>query len=268
MDSIREETTVEDIVETIRMYMSDDIQNEKCFILLEGSDDVDLLEELVEENVCCVESVCGKHGLHRLLTNSLLCAKEIIAVRDRDYAETSSFPDRMFAYDHCCMETMILSNELIANKFYKIFDIQWGNEEDYVIKGMRELAPLSLLRRKNEWENLGYDFKKCGFGNIFSEDGTIEIKKCFEKLQCPEYLYAECVEEADIIEDELLFDITNGHDLCSFIAHYGKMGKRTMSEKEIRKILIFGYGKDSFKTSCLYETLCEYQRQHNIMIVS
>ena len=266
MDSIRENRTPEDVAREIKMMFDEDIDEELCVVLVEGSDDVKFMEDILEENVECVESPCGgKHGLNELIENPLIQKKEVLAIRDKDYMDIEVLPDRMFVYDGCCLETMILSNLDVAEKFYKFYQ---GNLEKayYIINAMRQLAPYSVLRKKNELECLGINFEKVGFGDLVAENG-MELIKLFERVKQSER-FCLCKEEADNIKDVDLWDITNGHDLYTYLGILSKCGKKTLGKDGVKEVLLAIYRKTDFKTTKLYQSILLYQQKNRLKFVN
>ena len=68
--------------------------------------------------------------------------------------------------------------------------------------------------------------------------------------------------------DSELWNITNGHDLCAYLAQISVQGKKTPSENDVRKILFVIYRKEDFLMTTLYAKLLEYQRENNVRFVS
>ena len=63
MDSIRENRTKEDFVAELGLLFNEDIDGSLCVVLVEGTDDVRFMENLLEDNVVCEEvPYGGKHG--------------------------------------------------------------------------------------------------------------------------------------------------------------------------------------------------------------
>lgn len=242
MDSIRGNRTKEDVVAELRMLFNEDIEEKMCAVIVEGSDDVRFMEIVLEENVVCVESPYGgKHGLGDLIEEPLLQKKQIIAVRDRDYMDIEQVSDRMFVYDGCCLETMILSNSDIAEGFHRELYQGRLSKVCYLINVMRQLAPYSVLRKKNELENQGISFEKVGFGDLIKED-ELQIEVLFERVHQSEQLCL-CREQAHEITDTELWDITNGHDFYTYLGGVSKQGKKTLGEDGVRNILFAMYRK-------------------------
>lgn len=82
MDSIRENRTKEDMIAEIRLEQSEDIRNEKCFVIVEGSDDVLFVKRTFCGSVVCMESFAGKSGLQEIIEEEEIQAANIIGIRD------------------------------------------------------------------------------------------------------------------------------------------------------------------------------------------
>lgn len=268
MDSIRESRTKEDVAEEIRAWFNCDMDGSLSVVLVEGSDDVEFMEIVLEDNVKVIEAPYGgKHGLDDLMRmeDQELQRKEVIAVRDKDYMDIRTLEDRFFVYDGCCLETMILLNSNVAECFSRMLVPGSFDQRYYVIEVMKQLAPYSILRKKNELENRRISFKKVG-GDLITE-GILDIESLFERVRQQENL-AVCMEETNDITDSELWDITNGHDLCTYLAQIAKIGTKTPSENDVRKMLFMIYRKEDFLTTRLYAKLLEYQRENNVRFVS
>ena len=269
MDSIRENRTKEDVAEEIRAMFAEDIEGKLCVVLVEGSDDVQFMKIVLEDNVVCIESPYGgKHGLNDLMTyeNPTLRKKEVIAVRDKDYENVENFPDKVFAYDGCCLETMILSNSDIAENFHR--GNYRGNldKECYLLDIMQQIAPYSMLRKLNDLGGGDIVFKNGGFGALITEEG-LKIDKVFERVNQLDKLEL-CTELANEVPQEELWNITNGRDLCTYLGLVSKLGKKTLGENDVREILFTIYRKNDFQTTKLFHSILEHQNANMLKFVS
>lgn len=266
MDSIRENIAKEDMVTTILMELSEDVENEKSVVLVEGSDDIELTKHLFAEHVIIKESYAGKHGLKDLILHEALNEKPVIAICDRDYDSEKEFPERMFAYDHCAMELMLLSCREVADRLYDVYYKGPGNQSDYIQKGLRSLAPVSALRMKNEQNRLGINFRHVRFGKWLSETGEVDIRGIFKGLSQTDEMEEECRREAAAFAEDELWDVTNGHDICTYLGAFSfRASNKVMGEEAVRKVMIFGYRKDDFKKTQLYKKIFNYQKEHHTL---
>jgi len=262
MDSIRENRTKEDILMEIQLEQSADIYNKKCFIIVEGSDDILFVKKIFCSNIICLESFNGKSGVHEIIAEKN--ADNVIGIRDRDYLDEVFLPDRIFLYDHCCLEMMLLSNNIIAKSFYDVYYHGKWSDTDFLTNIMRQLSVYSVLRRKNEKEILHINFQKAGFGDIIDvHNETLDIEELFRRVS-QEELYAQCKVEADGLADEFLWEITNGHDMCMYLGKLSKSGHKSLGQADVRNFLIACYRKEDFKQTDLFKKILQYQRQFQL----
>lgn len=264
MDSIRENRTKEDILEEIRLERSEDIRNEKCFVIVEGSDDVLFAKKIFCENVICMESFAGKTGLQEILEEDEQESDDIIGIRDRDYVNERDLSQRIFLYDHCCLELMLLADRCTSTSFHQIYYKGKSTCELFLINAMRQLSAYSILRKKNETEELGINFRNVRFGDLvdFASE-RLNDEELFLRAKEQER-YVRCKQEADAVDDQALWNITNGHDICTFLGRLSKSGKANMNEDRVRNVLLVSYRKEDFVKTQLYQDVLSYQRQKHL----
>lgn len=269
MDSIRENETFEDMITTLRMELNADVQRNKSLVLVEGSDDVKFVERIFEEHVVCYESFSGKNGIRQLLEDELLQDSRIIGIRDKDYADVSDFPERMFCYDTCCLEMMLLKCKEVAKGLCRTYYKGNKSQEQMLLDAMKQLAPLSVLRQENERNVWNIDFKRgAGMGDCIEEETeTLNQQMLFDKLGQNFLTLRDCQQTAVEWSDEVLYEKTNGHDICRFLGRILKSGKGDMGENRVRDALICSYRNSDFKDTELYGCLNDYQRQNQLFYV-
>ena len=268
MDSIRENRTKEDVICEIQLELSEDIENTKSIILVEGSDDISFVKGVFDENVVAIESFSGVHDVETLLEDPSLQMPNIIAIRDRDYMDTSMLMKKMFLYDCCCLELMLLNNSYITKRFYELYYRGSKGQEDYIVHIMKCLAPFSMLRKKNAVEGNHINFHKFGFGDLVKINEMFDMQVLFERARQSETVYEECVEEAGVLSDGELWNITNGHDMCRYLGEVSKIGKANLGETGVRKILLGMFRKEDFRNTELYQAISEYQEDNDVHFVS
>lgn len=65
-----------------------------------------------------------------------------------------------------------------------------------------------------------------------------------------------------------MYDVTNGHDLCLYLACISKKGKgKTLGEADVLNILICAYRREDFEMTNLYRLIKEYQIRHGLLFV-
>ena len=264
MDSIRENRTKDDILEEIRLEQSADIYGKKCFVITEGSDDVLFIRKMFSRSVICLESFAGKSGLMEIMAEQDAASDSIIGIRDRDYVDETALPDRIFLYDHCCLEMMLLAEQAVTESFYQIYSKGKNSCDTFLLNTMRQLAPYSILRKRNEKESLGISFRKAGFGDLidFSNE-SLNCARLFQRTGEAERFHA-CQQEADELEETALWEMTNGHDICTFLGCLSKTGKKGMDETSVRNILLVSYRKEDFFKTTLRQNILSYQHQKHL----
>lgn len=269
MDSIRENQEFEDMVTTLKLELDADVDGHTSFVLVEGSDDVTFVGRIFEEHVVCYESFSGKEGLRWLLEAEELQDERIIGIRDRDYANVIDFPERMFCYDTCCLETMILQNEDVREGLCRTYYKGSKNRSTLILEAMRQLAPLSVLRQENEWNGWGIDFKRGSrLGECIDEERwDINQQQLFRKLNQSFMGMEDCQQMVANWSEEILYEKTNGHDICRFLGKILKSGKGDLGEARVRDILICSYRSSDFRDTDLYIHLKDYQRGRQLRYV-
>lgn len=263
-DSIRDSIKKEDLIAYIEFELNADINHERSIVLVEGSDDIKLCKKIFEENVIFYESFSGKTGLHEIIEDDIIESR-VIAVRDKDYVNIETLPERMFVYDTCCMEMMLLKNQEVLRGFCDVYCGDGQSCTDILHNAMQELSPYSVARRKNEEQDLGINFNK-GFADLI-RDGRLQIDELFLRVGMSEEFREMCKEEAAALDIEELYDITNGHDICKFLERIAVNGKK-LGENGVRSILICSYRKGDFRETKLYDSIHQYQLQYDLQFVS
>ena len=91
--------------------------------------------------------------------------------------------------------------------------------------------------------------------------------KVFERVNQSDRL-ALCTELANAVPEEELWNITNGHDLCTYLGLVSKLGKKTLGENDVREMLFTIYRKKDFQTTELFHSILEYQNANMLKFVS
>lgn len=261
MDSIRECRTKEDIISTIQMEFSSDFHNEKAVVLVEGSDDIKFVHKVFRDDVIAMESFSGKEGLKELMEDSYIQENNVISIRDRDYMDAAQLLNGMFVYDKCCLELMLLSSKEVAESLR--IHYQGNKKESFIIDAMRMLAPYSILRKKNELENRGINFR-AGFGDLVKSEEQFQIEKLFQRVGQDESVFYECSREASETSDEVLWDITNGHDICLYLGCLSKITDGNLGEEGVRKFILSAFRKSDFAETELHQNISCYQQARNV----
>jgi len=254
------------ILESIRQMMSTDIDENMAVVLYEGDADRMFAEHyLNDENIFFFESPSGKTGLYELLrdTADKPYADRIIAIRDRDYSDPAEYPPRLFAYDDCALEVMLLHHKEVRGKGADIY--QGEDKEDFPLRPMRRIAPFSVLRMLNEQRRMNLNLKKGVMAGRNGQAGP-EMELSFRCLNVSGFL-EECTAKAAEFGDDDLWAITNGHDICALLGAFSKMGANTLGEAGYRAFLFTTYRVSDFRSSALFRSLRQYGEEHGLSIV-
>ena len=184
----------------------------------------------------------------------------VVAVRDRDYTNPDSYPAHLFAYDDCAMELMILHNPSVRESLRGLYVRE---DKKFPLDAMRHIALFSLLRRENAIRHLNIPFKgdipiKLVKGNKYALNMQEIFQICENRWPpCPEKdegLYALCQNALKALQDdEDLWLITNGHDICKVLARFSKLGGKPIDETQYFDIMLTTYRPSDFRGTKLYE---------------
>ena len=234
---------------------------------MEGSDDIEFFEKVFDtlENVACFESLSGYVGLYDLLRE--LTSPRVVAVRDRDYTnptDPEKYPPRMFAYDDCAMELMILHHPYVQRRLSRYYS---RKEEKFPLNLMKKIAPFSLLRQKTARKGWKIAFDKMGgvlAGHGKKESLPPDMEKLFQEYaraypQEMNGLYETLRAAALSLTDEQLWEITNGHDICKLLGMLSMLDKSALGEKGYFRLMIEIYQFQHFQGTYLYRNLSEYR---------
>ena len=254
-------------------------------LLVEGSDDVDFFNKVFKNvpNIKIFDSYSGCEGLYDLLDEPALqlplIKSRIVAVRDKDYTDPAQYPPRMFCYDYCALELMILHHPCIQEGLNELYALH--KKEHFPLDMMRRIAPFSLLRQRNFLYKWGIAFRSIldHPENIEVEEETFvkgkpQIKKKTRPLpnierlfslhekDYPELMagqYQSCKNAADLLPDDELWNITNGHDICMALGNLSLFMSGALGEDGYRALMIkVLYRPDDFKDTVLYGKLSTY----------
>ena len=183
MDSIRENEKLEDMVTTLKMELDNDIEHNLNIVLVEGKDDNKFIRRIFSNRVTCYESFSGKRGLQELIQHDRIKDSRIIAIRDKDYSNPADYPERMWCYDTCCLETMLLKNENVREGLFATYYKGNVSQDLFFENILEQLAPISVLRQKNEEDDLQINFQKMKMGDNFDRQSEeLNLLKIFQNI--------------------------------------------------------------------------------------
>ncbi len=266
-NSIKANLRKEEILTEIKLSINADMRKENMFIIVEGYDDIRFFTHKVANSVIIIESYSGKEGVKEIVTKANHAS--VIGICDLDY-DTQLSLERIFYYDHCCLEMMLLADYKIYKNICAILapGMIVGSEVVYN-KLFQELKWLSNLRRISFMENLNINFRGLSIANAFNKNSnSLNIEKLKINLLKDNPEKEAIIEKAidDVqtsLDDETtindLLNITNGHDalylMCCYFEH---MESENTKDKYILQTLIAAY---DFTQSKLYNTLNDYSKK-------
>lgn len=275
-NSMRDNITKDDIISEIRLELSADIKKNKVITVVEGQDDIKLLKKLLDANVCMEESYSGKAGLHEII-NFFKEDSRVIGIRDRDYDYFENI-NKIFAYDHSCLEMMILSD---TDSFNSVYSECYGKKNytnDKLLNlVLNSIMHISILRKINSEDNHSINFRGIKMRNIIDNESrnieklTQQIKKNNPKIEerfigkLKERLIQKCASKGN--NDELL-DITQGHDFIEAFHLFCEQDEgRTISQDSIAACMRCSFNPENFKKTDLYNKLKKYEKDNQLVIV-
>lgn len=257
INSIKRYMNKEEIISNIKLLLGADRECKNIFVVVEGGDDIKFLKKFFSENVIIFESYSGKQGLEEIIETQKNA--RVIGIRDRDYCLQPN-NKRIFFYDRCCLEMMIIEN---CNSFKSIFyEYYQGPMASDKLKNhiLSELYKLSILRKYNEENKKGINFKGLSFSNLIDKENKLNetvLKDCIEKkngAKAIDFSWNEVISNNFSISN--LLDITNGHDFISFFKVLCDVdNKDNVKAREISSTLRGAYRDDDFIKTKLYEDI-------------
>ena len=239
----------------------------RAFILVEGPTDKRLFEHIFENGEIVCIAVGGKDMLYKTLNymkNTPLLleyAQKAVAVRDRDYTNPAEYPPHMYAYDCCAMELMLLYHPKMQYVLKNYYTVQ----ERFPLDMMRRIAPFSLLRKDNDENGWGIDFESPGVlaGSERNMPNMKELYRIYEqKYPALKIRYEEYQHRADALSDSDLWNITNGHDICTLLGNHYQVGETLYRYSDINYCfqIIPIYQPEYFQDTELYrDSLSTYE---------
>lgn len=261
-NSIKSKLDKNTTISTIKLTLSADIDKKLCLIVVEGDDDQKFFKKFIADNVYIYESYSGKEGVREIVNCPYINSDRVIGIRDKDYCKESP-TSKMFYYDFSCLEMMIIKDEEVCNALISEFYDGDKSRDSLTICILKELLPISLLRKRNEEESEGIRFHGLSINNIIAEDSSVSKSKLIDNLKklnnerefdiIFDEIYQQTFDEINL--DDLLY-VTNGHD---FIHYFSVLCNRYRSthicEKHISPCLRSAYDIRKFKKTNLYSEI-------------
>ncbi|MBV7271625.1 DUF4435 domain-containing protein [Clostridiaceae bacterium UIB06] len=276
-NSIRANLSKDDIISEIRLSLGADIKQEHTFLVVEGEDDLKFWKNIANEKVILFESFTGKTGITEIVEEYFTSNPRVIGIRDRDY-ECGHIYNKIFYYDCCCMEMMLVKNDEVFNNIYSEYYSGRLSSNELRDVLLKQLKYLSLIRKNNETMGLGIKIDGVSITNAFDEETqNIQNEKIILKLnQMNQQYFAINVDKlsqinsqnAIVLNTEELLEINQGHDFIELFAAFCRKPRgSSASSKNIAASLRCAYRKRDFTYTELYLQLVSYSNTHNIVII-
>ncbi|MDU4448255.1 MAG: hypothetical protein E7I76_09760 [Anaerococcus vaginalis] len=181
-NSIKTCLNKDSIISDIKLLLGADINKENVYVVVEGEDDTKFLRRYLNSNVMIYESFSGKNGVEEIVQSKVICSSRVIGIRDKDYCNNVK-SKKIFFYDRCCLEMMITEFDKAFNGIY--YEFYNGKMEPHKLKEhiLTELFKVSQVRKYNEENKIGINFKGLSFQSIIDGKSKINQGKFIEQLK-------------------------------------------------------------------------------------
>lgn len=274
-NSIRANISKEDIISEVRLTLGADIKKEKIILLLEGEDDIKVMAKLVNSNVELIESFSGKEGVKEIIGSYFTDNFRLMGIVDKDYEIIPTSP-KIFFYDHCCLEMMILSyKELFESIYYEYYDFVKESSGELREILLRNIRHISILRKYNHKNSLELIFRGMKITNILDEN-ELSVNKLLEEIKKRKTKDIDFENLKSMLTNEIsrewdfkqLLDITQGHDFIGIFQYYCKKNKGKEPNKDnIASSLRCVLNMDYFKKTDLFKNLIVYQTNNKLKLI-
>lgn len=273
-NSITSNMGSDSIISSIKLLLGENDTCKNGIIVVEGDDDCKFLKKFKNENTVIYESFAGKEGVLSIIEHPVIQNCKVVGIRDRDYIE-ENIHDRIFFYDFSCLEMMILKSD---NSHKSICCEHYNGSiprNDLKFKILKDLEPLSILRKENEKRNIGINFKGlningCYNNLIFNKD---KLKELLNSLQGKSGINVYGFFENEETEDRDLYDylkITNGHDFIASFHHHCTLDSNRKGKgvgiDAISSAYRMSYNLNDFKETELFNNIKKYSEDNNLNI--
>lgn len=262
-NSIKTNLTKDSIISDIKLLLGADVDKENIYIVVEGEDDTKFLRRYLNSNVMIYESFSGKNGVEEIVQSKIICSSRVIGIRDKDYCNDVK-SKKIFFYDRCCLEMMITEFDKAFNGIY--YEFYNGEMEPHKLKEhiLTELFKVSQVRKYNEENKMGINFKGLSFQNIIDDKSKMDKGKFIEQLKKlnsgKSINFINIIDESSCQSTDNMLDITNGHDfvLLFKVICEKRCSKNSVNEKQISSVLRGSFSEEFLKETTLYRNVSDY----------
>lgn len=262
-NSIKSNLTKDSIISDIKLLLGADINKENIYVVVEGDDDIKFLSRFFNSNVTIYESFSGKTGVEEIVNSKIISNPRVIGIRDKDYCNDFK-SNKIFFYDRCCLEMMIIEFDKAFNCIY--YEFYNGKMEPYKLKEhiLTELLKVSQVRKYNEENKMKINFKGLSFQSIIDDESKLnddKFIKHIEKLNSGKYInFIDIINKLSYKDMDYMLDITNGHDFILLFKFYcdKRCDKNFANEKQISSVLRGSFSEEFLKETTLYKNVRDY----------
>lgn len=270
-NSIKSHLSKGTAVSEIKLLLSHDTEKLNMLVVVEGEDDVKLLNKFCEKGVRIIESYSGKLGVEEILDFEKLDDFRVIGITDRDYSYNTSHK-RMFYYDKCCQESMIFNFNSVINSLCSEYYEGDMNPLELKKHIMSELYFISSLRYSNYINSLGIKFNGISIHNIISNELGLDENNLLtnlSKINSNRDLtdVDMMIVESDYNNDPLMY--INGHDLITFfkeLCNKSKPNKKLVKSDRISSSFRIAFQDEHFMQTNLYKDTNNYSNKNGLKL--
>lgn len=262
-NSIKTNLTKDSIISDIKLLLGADINKENVYVVVEGDDDIKFLRRYLNSNVIIYESFSGKNGVEEIVNSKNISNSRVIGIRDKDYYNNLK-SKKIFFYDRCCLEMMIIEFDKAFNGIY--YEFYNGEMESHKLKEhiLTELFIVSQVRKYNEENKMKINFKGLSFQTIIDDESKLNEDKFIEQLEKlnsdKPINFIDIINKLSYKNIDNILDITNGHDFILLFKFYcdKKCDKHFANEKQISSVLRGSFNEGFLKETALYKNVNDY----------
>ncbi len=262
-NSIKTNLTKDSIISDIKLLLGADINKENVYVIVEGDDDIKFLRKYLNNNVTIYESFSGKNGVEEIVNSKIISNSRVIGIRDKDYCNDLK-SKKIFFYDRCCLEMMIIKFDKAFNGIY--YEFYNGELQPHELKEhiLTELFKVSQVRKYNEENKMKINFRGLSFQSIIDDSSKLnedKFIKQLEKLNSDKPIkFIDIINKLSYENMDSLLDITNGHDFILLFKFYcdKRCDKNFANEKQISSVLRGSFSEEFLKKTALYKNVNDY----------
>ena len=275
-DSIRPKLDKTTVINEIKMQLSVPNNKKKSFILVEGQNDISVLDTLFDnENTILYESYGGKREIVKMVTEVFLDEKQVFGIVDKDF-DLNEEQLQLFNYDFCNLEMMIVGNNDAFNALiFKLTNIKMDYLE-FRKKVLFDLIVLTAVRKANYMYDWGINFSKLPI-TCFLKFNNVDRRYVYESIKRNHEFDKEkeeiCNNIIESLKNEELLNFTNGHDFCEALSISLKScfsenkSIKSLGKRNMFNLLSCVFGPHYFKQTELYAKLKKYQVENELSLI-